>query len=64
MLFLQFALVFTRTLQKAKDGHGDRRAGWCVEVANDRKVWVLLADGPKVFSKTVTQSTFGLSDVE
>jgi len=33
-------------------------------VASDRKVWVLLADGLKVFSKMVIQSTFGLSDAK
>ena len=64
MLFFQFALGFTRTLQKAKDGHVDRRAEWCVEVASDREVRVLLADRLKVFSKAVTQSAFGLSNVE
>jgi len=64
VLVLQFALSFIGTLQKAKDRHVDKTAGWCIEVTSDRKVWVLLADGPYMVRKVVTQSTFGLSDVE
>jgi len=64
MMCLQFALGFAKTLQKTKNGHVGRRAGWCVEVASDRKVWVLLADGLKMFSKAVTESAFSLSDAE
>ena len=64
MLFLQFALSFSGTMQQAKDRHVGMRAGWSVEMASDREVWVMLADRPKVFCKAVTQSAFGLTNVE
>ena len=51
-------------MQKARDRHVNRTAGWWGEVTSDRKVWILLADGPKVFSKAATQSEFGPPDVE
>ena len=64
MLFLQFALSFTGTLQQAKDRHVGMGAGSCVKMASNRKVRVLIAHRPKVLSKAITQSTLGLSDIE
>ena len=64
MLFLQFALSFTGTLQQAKDRHVSMGAGSCVKMASNRKVRVLIVHRPKVLSKAITQSTLGLSDIE
>ena len=64
MLFLQFALSFTGTLQQAKDRHVGMGAGLCFKMASNQKVRVLLAHRPKVLSKVITQSTLGLSNIE
>ena len=64
LLFLQFALSFTGTLQQAKDRHVGMGAGSCVKMASDWKVRVLIAHRPKLLSKAITQFTLGLSDIE
>ena len=63
MLFLQFVLSFTGTLQQAKDRHVGMAAVSCVKMVSDRKVRVLIAHRPKVLSKTITRSMLGLSDI-
>ena len=61
MLFLQFALSFTGTLQQAKVRHVGMGAGSCVEM---RSNWKFRVQITKVLSKAVTQSNLGLSHLE